>query len=507
VHAGVLVLLCKPEDTPELVRGLSAEDWIALLDRASEVGLVRNVDTGYYTVHPVLPWFFHDLLLTTFPDRQEGWERAFAEVYGEYGHYLNSQFYTNTQVVINLLDAEESNMDYALRLARQYRLWKAVENILYGLNQLLTTQGRWVEWERLIAELEAEVTDKEGETLVGGEDLWRTLQAHRAEIAYYYHDFDTHQTIALRLRDYFERAGDERNQAIILHQLGMSAEERRAFEEAEAWYRQALAIEERIGDEHGQASTLHQLGNVAYSQRQFEEAEAWYRQALAIEERIGDEYGQALALHQLGMIAQERGAFEEAEAWYRQALAIRRRIGNEHGQAQTQHQLGNVAFEHGAFEEAEAWYRQALAIEERIGDEHGQASTMCQLGMIAQERGAFEEAEEWYRKSLAIRGRIGNEHGQAQTLYQLGNVAYTQHRFEEAEAWYHQALAIWERIGNEYGQASALHQLGRIAEEQGNKAEALGFYAQAEAMVAHLDDPNYLEMVRQAIQRVQGGQA
>ena len=420
VDADVLTAMSAADDAPELIRGLGRDDWIRMLDTAAEVGLLRRVEEGYYTVHPALPWFFHDLLREAFPDQLDVLERTFSAVYGAYGRQLIQMFQTNTQVAMTLLRAEESNLMHALRLARRHERWDDVGRILYGLNQLLTTQGRWVEWERLIADVEAEVTDTGGEPLTGrdhsGGHCWDIAQ----KIAHYRRDFDTQETILHRLKDHYEHAGDDRNHAVALHQLGMIAQERRQFEEAERWYRQSLAINERIGDEHGQASTLHQLGMIAQERRQFDEAERWYRQSLAITERIGDEHGQAFTLHQLGRIAQERRQFDEAERWYRQSLAIAERLGDEHGQASTLHQLGMVAQERRQFEEAERWYRQSLAIKERLGDEHGQASTLHQLGMVAQERRQFEEAERWYRQSLAIEERLGDEYGQATTLHQLG---------------------------------------------------------------------------------------
>ncbi|HLG15897.1 MAG TPA: CHAT domain-containing protein [Blastocatellia bacterium] len=326
VNAQVLAAMCKADDAPELIRGLDRDEWIKVLNAADEVGLVRKVAESYYTVHPALPWFFHDLLAEAFPDRGDWFERAFSGVYADYGNYLFQLFKTNTATAMSLLRAEEPNLTYAIRLARKHERWDDVEGTLYGMNQLLTTQGRWVEWRRLIGELEGEAADAEGNPLPGREGLWTALLGHRSEIAHYDRDFDLARVIHLRLKEYYEHKGDERNQAVALHQLGRIAEERRQLDEAERWYRQSLAIEERIGNEHGQAQTLHQLGRIAQERRQFDEAERWYRQSLAIKERIGDEHGQASTLHQLGMIAEERGNISEAGEFYKHAESLVERL-------------------------------------------------------------------------------------------------------------------------------------------------------------------------------------
>ncbi|HLK59259.1 MAG TPA: tetratricopeptide repeat protein, partial [Chthonomonadaceae bacterium] len=373
VNAGVLAALSNLDGAPDLLAGLQPADWIRTLDTAAEVGLLRNVGTGYYTVHPALPWFFHDLMHEAFPDHLDWLERAFTEVYGGYSHHLFQLFQTRTQFAMNLLDAEENNLTYAIRLARKQKSWSVLHGILYGVMRLLKTQGRWVEWERMLTEIEAEVANTAGEPLSGTEGLRRSLLAHRQEIAGYRRDFATQEALLLRLKEHYEEAGDEKNVAAIFHQLGMIAEERRAFEEAERWYRQSLEIAQRIGDEHGQAATLHQLGSLAQERRAFEEAERWYRQSLEIKQRIGDEHGQAATLHQLGMIAEERRAFEEAEQWYRQSLEIEQRIGDEYGQASTLHQLGRIAEEQDNGTEALRFYESAVALFSHLNDPYSLA--------------------------------------------------------------------------------------------------------------------------------------
>jgi tetratricopeptide (TPR) repeat protein len=290
VDADVLMWMCGADDAPEVIRSLERDNWIRMLDAAAEIGLLRRVGEGYYSVHPALPWFFHDILRQAFSDHLEHLERMFAAVYGSYGRQLFKMFQTNTQLAMTLLRAEESNLMHALRLARQHERWDDLGSMLYGLNNLLTTQGRWVEWERLIADFEAEVTDPGGELLPGREDLWRALLGHRSEIAHYRRDFEREQSIHLRLKDYYESVNDDRNHAAALHQLGRIAEERRQFEEAERWYRQSLAIAEHIGDEYGQATTLHQLGRIAEEQGNTAEAVGFYERAEALVVRMNDPY-------------------------------------------------------------------------------------------------------------------------------------------------------------------------------------------------------------------------
>ena len=85
VDVDVLTAMSAADNAPELLRGLGHDDWRRMLDTAAEVGLLRREGEGYYTVHPALPWFFHDLLRGAFPDHLDALERTFAAVYGAYG--------------------------------------------------------------------------------------------------------------------------------------------------------------------------------------------------------------------------------------------------------------------------------------------------------------------------------------------------------------------------------------------------------------------------------------
>ncbi len=366
------------EDVPDSLRGLGSDGWKEALDSASHVGLLRRVGDGLYAVHPALPWFFRDLLERAFPGQDEWFEQAFTAAYGAYGSYLSKMFNRSAGLAISLLVAEEDNLVHALRLAGSARRWEHVQGILYGLNRLFVLQGRWAQWEKLIANVERDFADAHSDSLQ--EDLFLNLLRYRAEILQYMRDFEGAQAILLRLKRYYEGEGDDMSVAACLHQQGIFAQERGRLDEAEQWYRQSLAIAERINDADGQASTLHQLGRIAQEYRRFDEAERWCRQSLVIQQRIGDEHGTAVSFHTLGRLAEERRDFEAAEQWYRQSLAIRQRIGDEHGTAVTFHQLGRLAEERRDFEAAEQWYRQSLAVEERIGDEYGQAEYLPPVG-------------------------------------------------------------------------------------------------------------------------------
>ena len=264
-----------------------------------------------------------------------------------------------------------------------------------------------------------------------------------------------------------------------IHQLGILAQARGAYDEAEARYRQSLEINERLGNLAGMATSYHQLGTLAQDRGDYDEAEARYRQSLEIDERLGNPAGMAASYHQLGFLAQRRGDYDEAEARYRQSLEIKERLGNLAGMAATYHQLGTLAQDRGDYDEAEARYRQSLEINERLSNLADLAASYGQLGTLAQARGDYDDAEARYRQSLEITERLGNLAGMAAGYHQLGMLAQRRGDYDAAEARYRQSLEINERLSNLADMAASYHQLGFLAQVRGDYDGAEARYRQS----------------------------
>jgi tetratricopeptide (TPR) repeat protein len=290
VNADVLAFICTDDSAPELLRGLDSEAWIRMLDLSAEIGLLRNAGHGLYNIHPALPWFFHQIVQTTYAEDMNWLEQRFATVCGDFSQALQQQLKTNAAAAMTFMRFEEQNFRYAIHLGCRYRMWDALNRIVSGMAEMLGRQSRWSEFELLNRDIKRDATDEQGAPLEGAEVLCASLW----------------------------------------HNLGMIAQKRQEFDEAEHWYRKSLAINEMLKNEYGQASTLHQLGIVAEERQEFDEAEHWYRKSLALKEKLKDEYGQAQTLHQLGRIAAERRQFDEAERLYVRAEAIFENYRDEH---------------------------------------------------------------------------------------------------------------------------------------------------------------------------------
>lgn len=172
---------------------------------------------------------------------------------------------------------------------------------------VLVIQGRWVEWERIVDEIEAVSTDIPGEPLKGRENLWLGLLGHQVEIAEFRHDYAAAWLMHSRLKDHYERAGDESNLSVSLHQLGVVAQRRWQFDEAERWHWRSLSINERIGDEHGQATSLHELGMIAEERGDILEAAKFCERSEALLTRLSDLYNLEIVRASLRRVRKEEG--------------------------------------------------------------------------------------------------------------------------------------------------------------------------------------------------------
>ncbi|RSM47518.1 hypothetical protein DMB66_48115 [Actinoplanes sp. ATCC 53533] len=160
-------------------------------------------------------------------------------------------------------------------------------------------------------------------------------------------------------------------------------------------------------DSYDTAAFTHQLGILAQARGDYAEAERRYQQSLTTSEELGNRVGMATGYHQLGMIAQARGDYAEAERRYQQSLTIKEELGNRAGAAASYHELGNLAYLTGDYAEAERRYQQSLTISEELGNRAGAATTISQLGSLRAETGNPTEAVTLHCRALAIRLEIG----------------------------------------------------------------------------------------------------
>jgi tetratricopeptide (TPR) repeat protein len=108
--------------------------------------------------------------------------------------------------------------------------------------------------------------------------------------------------------------------------LGEIAYAQGQYAEAEAHFRQELAIVRDLGNRERLSWSYARLGSAILAQDRLDEAVTLLSEALAIAEDCGDLRGIALAHRELGSLAQRQGALETARRHWRTAIGMAWRV-------------------------------------------------------------------------------------------------------------------------------------------------------------------------------------
>jgi tetratricopeptide (TPR) repeat protein len=320
---------------PELA-GLTRDTSVALLDRATSIGLLETIGVGYYQIHPALPWYFTALFdeaygLPGSPAVQRA-TRSYVRVSGRLGNYYfdESQAGHSTQV-LPAIQAEENNLRHALDLARAHRLWDAAVGCLQSLRVLFERTGRDSEWARLVRAVTPDFIDPAtGGPQPDREDYWSIITGYQVRLARTARDWP----VATALQDTLT-TWDRDRASVALTTPPDSVTPRQRFEIRTlvgslselggilsekgdpgclAPYEEAMELCRRIGDRQTEAEIAGAVGNV-YSHipglRNLDQAEHWYQSSLTLRDPA-DQYGRALCLGSLGGVAMDR--FDDAIA-------------------------------------------------------------------------------------------------------------------------------------------------------------------------------------------------
>ena len=121
-----------------------------------------------------------------------------------------------------------------------------------------------------------------------------------------------------------------------------------------------------MGLDEDVASELNDLAALARERKDYDAAERYFRQALDLAQKIDNKEHQANFFGNLGELALEREQWAEACQWFEQALALAREVGRVELIAQAQHGLARVWEAEGRADLALPLAQEALKIYERL---------------------------------------------------------------------------------------------------------------------------------------------
>ncbi len=272
-----------------------------------------------------------------------------------------------------------------------------------------------------------------------------------------------------------EEAMIRNNLGLALVGLGRLVEGSRELERAADVYRQLHRPEQA-------ARVEVNLGQVAHRQGQVEQAEQFYRRALATLESEPDQRTTMLALNSLGVLERYRGRLDEATAYHQRSLTLAQTLNDLANQALALGNLGAVFQLENRLDQAESCYQQALACYETVEDQPGQTQMWTNLGHVHSLRHQLKDALTCQQTSLAVSRATGDAAAITAALLNVANVYRDLHQPDAAEPHYQQGLELARQLGSPRLEDKALGGLGTLRMSQQRWAEAADLLEQALAL-------------------------
>ena len=159
-----------------------------------------------------------------------------------------------------------------------------------------------------------------------------------------------------------------------------------------------------------QAAGEQMLGLVAEQRGDFAEAERRYRAALAVYSDSGERQNQAIVLNSLGDVAQQQTKYAEAEQYYREALTLAQEIDDVEGQASYTGNLAELALIRKEYAQARVWLAQAMPLAQLIGWQDSIGKNKYWLALVCEAEGKHDEALDLVQEAVAILGRLRGQY-------------------------------------------------------------------------------------------------
>jgi tetratricopeptide (TPR) repeat protein len=290
---------------------------------------------------------------------------------------------------------------------------------------------------------------------------------------------------------------------LILNNLGVVLSAEAKYDEAEALFRQALAINDAAAG-LDMAECLNNLGSLYYLQGKYIEAEAVLNRALAIYGKtLGPDHPNvATGLNNLAAVYKLQGKYSKAEPLYRRALRIDEQVlGSGHPNvARDSHNLAMLYKSQGKYSDAEPLFRRAITIHEKTGPEHPDlADNLSGLAELLVSQGKYDMAEPLYQRALKIaENSLGPDHPNVSAIVNNLALLYKQQgKYDKAEPLYKRALTNAEKMGamNPHV-AIAANNLAALYRIQGRYEEAEPLYKRALAIDEIVMGPDHPNVAR-----------
>jgi tetratricopeptide (TPR) repeat protein len=294
------------------------------------------------------------------------------------------------------------------------------------------------------------------------------------------------RTVAVTALAEARARGRRRAQVTFLRALATVAVDH-ATGDATTYLEEALEIARDLHDGEAEGGILSTLGNVAYEAGSLDEAELWYRAAIAVLRPSGARHQLCIALGNLARTLSEQAGREgEAHAAGLDAFEIARQLGNRRLEGVW---LGNLAmddFAAGRLDDAATRTREGIELVRSVGERRVEGIFLNNLASIALARGDPAGAERHIAAALEIHREIRSPRMQGEALGIRGLVELRSGRPDAALESCREGEVLLRGLGDQYLLGKLLCARAEVERARGDADAAAATWMEADAIARAL---------------------
>lgn len=328
-------------------------------------------------------------------------------------------------------DARERAQNVLSYTLKEATAWPATRALLLAMAPKMEAAGYRQEW---LVYLHDGLLQSEQQ---GDQTTLATLQFQCGTLHRLLSNHEQAQALLHASAAHYAALGETAGQARALNQLAYLAWQQHRYGDAEHFAQAALQIVEETSLER--AMSLSALGLVANNRSRYAEAEKYHYEALLLRTDHNAQKEMAWSLQNLGLVAGEQGKYEIAVEYYRRALALIKMGYDPAHSAIIQMNLGGIYYYLQDYSQALEILNNVEQTLRRLSDELNLAKLLTTKGLcyLAQQDWAF--AEDAFRASAELFHWLGDLSWYLNAYDGLG-ISYLERE------QYAQALTIFETI-------------------------------------------------------------
>ncbi len=180
---------------------------------------------------------------------------------------------------------------------------------------------------------------------------------------------------------------------ISLNNLGTDLRRSHAYTEAAEYHFKAISLASHNPKyKKSKAVSLNSLGNIFLSLDKFDDAFAFFEEAMAIERELNSDLGLAINYANIGEIYYKKGDYENALKNYQKSLNLNQSINSDLGVSLCLSSIGNILIEQKRVNEGIDLLKKADEINKDSKDLFHKLSIKIDLGYALVNNGRYEEA-------------------------------------------------------------------------------------------------------------------